>query len=82
MISDLIFAKNKSSETATETSNYVVDILIQQLQIDPDELNMEFDHVQRLALNSTRSKIQHRKTVANGICHFNSFKEKLYAKQK
>ena len=64
--------KNKSSKTAAETSNSVKDILINQLQKDPDELDMELDKVHRLPLSSSKSKGQHRKTVPNITCCFKS----------
>ena len=83
MISGLSFAKNKSSKTTAKTTNFVKDILINQLEIDPDKFNMELDKVHKLPLNSTK-KTQHRETVLNVICCFktHSFREKLYAKRK
>ena len=59
VIFGLRFPKDQSSETTVEITNSVKDILINQLQIDPDELNMELDKVHRLRLSST--KIQQRK---------------------
>ena len=81
MISGLSFAKNKSSKTTAKTTNSVKDILINQLEIDPDKFNMELDKVHKLPLSSTK-KTQHRETVLNVICCFktHSFREKLYAK--
>ena len=47
MVSGLSFQKNKSLETTAETTNSVKDILANQLQIDPDELNMKFGKAHR-----------------------------------
>ena len=84
MISGLSFAKNKSSETAAKTTTSVKYILINQLQIDPDNLNMELDKIHRLPLDSTESKKQPRKRLSNVIYRLkiHCFREKLHAKRK
>ena len=84
MISGLSYAKNKCSKTAVKTTNSVTDILINHLEIDPDELNMELDKVHRLPLNSVKSKTQCGKTVLNVICCFKSHSigEKLYPNER
>ena len=76
------FPKNNSSATAAATSNSVKDFLINQLQIDPEELNIKPDKVRKLPLTS--AKTQYKKTVPNVICCFKShcFREKLHVNQK
>ena len=76
------FPKNNSSATAAATSNSVKDFLINQLQIDPEELNIKPDKVHKLPLTS--AKTQYKKTVPNVICCFKShcFREKLHVNQK
>ena len=76
------FPKNNSSATAAATSNSVKDFLINQLQIDPEELNIKPDKVHKLPLTS--AKTQYKKTVLNVICCFKShcFREKLHVNQK
>ena len=51
MISGIIFQKNNSSKMAAKTTNFVKDMLINELKIDCDKLNMELDKVYRLSLN-------------------------------
>ena len=55
--------KNKSFKTAAETSNSVKDILINQLQKDPDELNIELDKVHILPLSFSKSKAQQKNST-------------------
>ena len=51
MISGIISQKNNSSKMAAKTTNFVKDMLINELKIDCDKLNMELDKVYRLSLN-------------------------------
>lgn len=51
MISGIIFQKSNSSKMAAKTTNFVKDMLINELKIDCDKLNMELDKVYRLSLN-------------------------------